>query len=193
MNQADSALGRLLYDAGLLQFGWFEHGDTVQPVAVHLEMIASFPDILARCVDVAVKYLDAAACDRLLGSPDAIPWATALSLASGIPLVYSRGTAEAAPVDLVGAYDGGHPVLLMANTIGVGRDPGLLVSKARRVGLEVHTLLAVLEVRAAPPTEGVQTITLLRLEDMVRQLSTDGRLPEGHAQAVLDWIAAPLS
>ncbi len=190
MNPADPALARLLFDAGLIQFGWFEHGDATQPVAVQLAMIASFPDILARLAEAAVASLDLARYDRLLSVVDALPLATALSLASGVPLVYSRGTAEPASADFVGAYDGGHPALLITNTVGAGRDLRPLVSKARRVGLEVNTLLTVLEVRAEAPIEGVQIVPLLRLEDVVRQLSADARIPANHVQATLEWIAA---
>ncbi len=122
---------------------------------------------------------------------DAIPFATALSLASGVPLVYSRGTAEPASVDLVGAYDGGHPALLLANAVGAGDDLRPLVSKARRVGLEIDTLLTILEVRAALPIEGVRIVPLLRLDAVVRQLSDAAGLPQQHTQTVLEWIAAP--
>ncbi len=190
MNQADPELARLLFDAGLIQFGWFERDDATQPVAVHLEMIASFPDILSRIVEAAAG-LDVPGYERLLSTADAIPLATALSLASGVPLVYSRGTAEPVSVDLVGAYDGGHSTLLIANTVGAGRDLRSLVSKARGVGLEVNTLLTILEVRAVPSIEGVRIVSLLRLEDVVRQLSADAGVPPRHAQAALDWIAAP--
>ncbi len=189
MSQADRSLARLLFDAGLIQFGWFEHDDAVQPVAVHLEMIASFPDILSRIVEAAAARLELSGYERLLGTPDAIPFATAVSLASGVPLVYSRGMAEPASVDLVGAYDGGHPALLVANAVGLGRDLPSLVSKARRVGLEVNTLLAILEVRAVPSFEGVRIVPLLRLGAVVSTLNAEGLMPPRHAQAVLIWIA----
>ncbi len=191
MHQIDPLLTRQLFDAGLIQFGWFERDEATQPVATHLDMIASFPDLLARLVEVAAARLDPSGYQRLLSTADAIPFATGLSLASGVPLVYSRGLAEPASIDLVGAYDGGHPTLLLTNAVGARRDLRLLVSTAQRVGLEVNTLLTILEVRAMSPQAGVQIVSLLRLDDAVRQLSADARLPARHAQAVLDWIGTP--
>ena len=48
----------MLLDAGLIQFGWFERDGAPEPVALHLEMVASFPDILARLADECRAVLD---------------------------------------------------------------------------------------------------------------------------------------
>ncbi len=186
-------LAQQLIECGLIQFGWFERDGATLPVDVHLEMIASFPDILAHLVAESRAVVDTAQFDRLLCKADSIPLGVAISLASGVPLVYSRGTSEALTSDLVGAYDGGHSTLLLANTVDAVRDLQPLVSSARRVGLQVNTLLTILEMRPMQPIEGLAQVSLLRLEVVVRDLSADHRLPAGHAQVILDWVAAPYS
>ena len=106
-----------------------------------------------------------------------MPFGVALSLRTGIPLVYSRGAGEAPVFDLVGAYDIGHPALLLTNSVGWRGSPDTLVKRARRVGLEVHTLLPIIEASAliAAPDE-LPMLPLLRLDEIVRELAQEGQL-----------------
>jgi len=128
--------------------------------------------------------------NRLLCTAASLPFGVALSLRSGVPLVYSRGSADAPVYDLVGAYDIGHPVLLLSNSVGLGDTHAPLMHAARRVGLETHTLLTIVELRRASQPDGIMVLPLLRLNDIVRALGDEGRLATGHVRAVLDWIDA---
>jgi hypothetical protein len=101
--------------------------------------------------------------------------------------VYSRGSGDQPVSDLIGAYDIGHPALLLTNSVGWEAYPAALISGAKRVGLEVHTLLTILETR--PVNEGVKVLSLLRLGDVVNAIEAAGRIPVRHALAVRDWAA----
>ncbi len=181
-------LARGLLDAGLIQFGWFRHDGASVPVALHLDMLASYPDLLQQAALEAQDKVAGLPANRLLCTADALPFGVAVSLRCGVPLVYSRGTTDSPVFDLIGAYDIGHPALLLTNSVGDGDAHTPLVSAARRVGLETHTVLSILEVRPAPQPDGITVLPLLRLADIVREMGDDGRLAAGHVRAVLDWI-----
>src|SRR4051794_36965583 len=101
-------------------------------------MLVSYPDILDQAALEAQSIVSTLNVTRLLCTPDAIPFGVAVSLRTGIPLVYSRGAGEAPVFDLIGAYDIDHPTLLLTNSVGWNEFPAALVKGAHRVGLEVH-------------------------------------------------------
>lgn len=180
----------LLLDAGLLQFGRFITKHGIIPLRTHLEMLASYPDVLAVVVERAATEISGLQVDRMLCGPSALPLGTALSMKTGIPLVYSRGSHAPAVNDLVGAYDIGHPTLVLANSLDAGDELALLVQKARHVGLETHTALVVLDTGHSIALQDVELRVLLRLEAVVSELAGSGRLPAGHAQQMRMWLDA---
>jgi hypothetical protein len=104
-----------------------------------------------------------------------------------VPLVYSRGSGDQPISDLIGAYDIGHPALLLTTSVGWEAYPAALISGAKRVGLETRTLLTILETR--PVREGATVLPLLRLDEVADELEAAGRLAARHAQAVRAWAA----
>lgn len=179
-------LAKRLIDVGLIQFGWFQHNGATLPFSVNLDMLASYPAILDQAAREAQDVAETLGATRLLCTADAVPFGVAVSLRTGIPLVYSRGAGEAPVFDLIGAYDIGHLTLLLTNSLGWNESPSALVKGARRVGLEVHTLVTLLEVH--PEASDFAVMPLLHLADVVRNMEAEGLLPRQHVQAVLDWI-----
>ncbi len=173
-----------LIEAGLIQFGWFQRDGLDLPVMLRLEMLVSYPETLNLLVQTAQELFPQVNANRLLCSADSVPFGVGFSLQTGIPLVYSRGTDSAPVFDLVGAYDIGHPALLITNTVGWQQSPERLIRAARSVGLEIHTLLTILEVRPIAPPDGITVLPLLRLSDLVRDLgipSAYGRSRAGYS------------
>ncbi len=179
-------LVELLLDAGLIQFGHFRAGDRFQPVLVNLHLLAAYPDLLRRVAQALAPLT--AGCDRLLCPPDSIPLGTAVSLETGIALVYSQGQGGPPVHDLVGAYDVGHPTALIANTPGGARLPKLLRG-AKGVGLDVKRVGCVLTAEHTPLDLEVRA--LLRLEDIAQALAAAGRLPRPQAEAIRVWLRQP--
>lgn len=179
-----SEFGAALVQAGLVQFGWYTPDDA--PYRFHLQMLPSYPDILRLFVDAGAAA--ARGADRLLAAADAVPFGVALSLATGVPLVYSQGAAAAAVHDLIGAYDIGHPALLVTNHLDDWDSAAALAAEARQVGLAVHSVLALAIGRTPPAVDGLQVTGLVHLDDLVRRLAEQGELPAQHARAVLNWL-----
>ena len=181
-------LAQLLLDAGLLQFGSFD-GD---PMQLSLEMLPSYPDILSKITDEAEVFIGSLEIQpqRLISTAASVPLGVAISLRTSIPLIYSRGTGGATVDDLVGAYDIGHPALLVASVIGGRVGLAEFVSKARRVGLQIQYCFGVIDLgtTSLENIESMSKTALLHLPTLIEILAADGYLPEGQAAAVQKWI-----
>ena len=125
-----NSLAALLLETGLLQFGRFITDDGPRPYQLQLDLLPSYPDVLAHITELAAPWVGDV--NHLLSSAEALPFGVSLSLRTHIPLVYARGTDALTVYELAGAYDIGHPALLLGNTLA----PSLitLAEKARVVG-----------------------------------------------------------
>jgi len=175
---------KLFIESGMLQFGWFEPGGI--PFRLMLDTLPAYPDTLKEVISAAKSYT--ANMNRLVSTHDALPLGVGLSLETNIPLVYSRGSAEAPSYDLVGAYDINHPTLLLVNTLDNAQNIQKLVTNARSVGLQIHQVLAILKINIPPMPADMRVEYLLDLRETVTFLVDAGRLPKGHGQAVGDWL-----
>lgn len=170
----------LLLRNGLLQFGLFDD----VPFKLNLDLLPSYPQVLRELVAGMMPLVDIGQYERLLCAPDAVPLGVLISQQAGIPLVYSLGSERPAAFDLVGAYDVGHPTLLVANQWPVA---GNLPMKAERVGLRVGSVLTVVDYGWA---DDLHVHALLRLPDVIAALEDTGRIPPGQADAVRRWLQA---
>lgn len=165
-----------LLDTGLIQFGLF--GVDERPMQLNFHLLPSYPDILAQLADRAAATIAESEYDHLVCDRDSLPFGVAVNQRTNIPLVYSLGTDKPGVYDLVGAYDVGHPALLLANTWYEGLSA--LIEKAGRVGLEIVATRVIASNGDIP--------SLIDLPQMVETLRRDGFLPSGQADAVQQWL-----
>ena len=189
-------LGLALAQAGLIQFGRFvQPDDTIWPVAVHLRWLPSYPALLRAVAAALVPLLDGIEADRVLTTADATPIGVALSLASDLPLVYPFGEVRdyTAAFAIEGAYDVGHPTLLLADVLADPDQARGIVALAGRVGLDVSAVLAVLDLGLGASerlaADGYTVRYLLALADLLPVLETEGLLPPAMRAAVEVWLA----
>jgi orotate phosphoribosyltransferase len=171
---------------GLLQFGRFQHNGVFEPFLSRLDMLGSYPDVLRALTDAAQHALAAfPRPERLLCTADALPLGIALALVLDTPLVYSRGRGEVPVDDLVGAYDIGHPTILIADTTGASVFD--LAERAARVGLDVRAICTIIEIAPTPTT--IPLIALIRLITLIDDPSAAVYLPTGQRTLVRAWLA----
>ncbi|PJF38935.1 MAG: hypothetical protein CUN55_15815, partial [Phototrophicales bacterium] len=91
-----------MLSTGLLQFGAFNLGETVQPFRINLDLLPSYPEVLHHITTLSDDLLKNVHYDHFLSTTDAIPFGVALSLHTSKPLVYSRGGKLSPAYDLVG-------------------------------------------------------------------------------------------
>ncbi len=163
---------------GLLQFGAFNLGEAVQPFRINLDLLPSYPEVLQQLATLTNDLLNHAHYDHLLSTIDAIPFGVALSLHTQKPLVYSRGGKLSPAYDLVGAYDVGHPAVLLTNVIVDGEALKPLIGAANRVGLAVHTIISIFSLSQYIALDDITVTALLPIHQVLAYLGEIGYLTE---------------
>ncbi len=174
-----------LAEAGLIQFGLF--GEQKKPFQLRLDLLPSYPQLLRDIVAASVPFVRG--FDRLVCTADSLPLGLALALETNIPLVYSRGRGQQAVNDLVGAYDIGHPALLLVQTLDDVESIEQFTKQAQQVGLGINSLLAIIATEKTGFALDIEVNALLQLTHMVDHLAAAGYLPDGHAQSIASWEA----
>ena len=186
-----STIPEWLLDTGILQFGHFVFDDTVAPVRFCPEYLPAYPQLLAEVGKLALGKFNALEVDHLIASADSVPLGLVCSLQTGLPLVYSRGRGEAAVYDLVGSYNSGHICTLLLNSAVKINAIQKFILNARSVGLQIQTIVTLLELRKfghlGHPAE-IPIQSLFQLGDLVPKFVTTRRLSKGQAHSVMNWI-----
>jgi hypothetical protein len=177
-------LAAALFEAGLIQFGWFENDQ--RPFRLEFDFLPAYPQLLRTLADHIRLLLDVQLPERIVASPEALPLGVALSLDTDLPLVYSRSGGGG--FDLIGAYNTGSTAVLL--TTAVSSETERLLSKCREVGLRMQSGIALIEVTKRAKSEPFPVHALLSLEEVVQSLRSEGYLPPGQAMAVLEWLRA---
>jgi hypothetical protein len=194
-SDASGALTLALAQAGLIQFGRFLQPDAaVWPVAFNLRWLPSYPALLREVAAVLGALLDGIGADRILTTADATPIGVALSLRTDRPVLYPYGELReyTAAFAIEGAYDVGHPTLLLSDVLIDAAHAGAITALARRVGLEIRAVLAVVDLglgaRGQLESAGYDVRCALTLAAMLPVLETSGLLPPAMRAAVEQWI-----
>ncbi len=180
----------LLLETGLVQFGRFNHAADPVPFRFSFEMLPAYPDVLRTIVVEAKSLLAGIRANRLLCTYDALPIGVGLSLETDIPLIYSRGSSEAPVFDLIGAYDIGHPGVLLTNVLADFDPIVQLMAGAKQVGLEIHFVLAIVNLGFKSSAQDIQVVELLQLPNLISELVLSRDLPDSQARTILQWIEA---
>lgn len=185
----NAELVQLFMEAGLLQFGRFQDSSGTRPFLTNLDYLPAYPDILKQVAAETRLHLDGLAVQRLVATPEAVPFGVALALETGISLVYSRGQGKEAVYDLAGAYNIGHASVLLVNTTETLLFLGGFIAGARRVGLDIHTAVAIFDPGTAAPKADITARAIINLPDALEILAAQGELPIQQASTVRAWIA----
>lgn len=192
------ALAFSLAEAGLIQFGRFVQPDgTVWPVQLRLRWLPSYPALLRQVAAALAALLDDGSVERLLAAPAAIPLGTALSLHTGLPMTCARESAADRSVAFAieGAYDIGHPTILLTDVLTGAAPAQQLIGLARLVGLEVQSILAAFDMGLGAPEQlraaGYQVLPLLALPDLLDPFAEKGLIPGSLRTTIQRWLADP--
>ncbi len=182
MTQADPhALIEGLTTHGLVQFGRFITEGQAQPLRFSLTLLPAYPHLLNAIADALAARIKRGVEFLLCANSD-IPLGTAVSLRTGIPLVFSVGQGQPPARDLVGAYDVGHRAALAAYQGRGLVDHSSIVRNAHRVGLDVVQHLTVLD-GSETGGDGI-----LNVFDLVETLQHNGKLSSPLAANVRNWL-----
>lgn len=139
---------------GLIETGCFKLGEFVlksgmkSPFYIDLRIASSHPPLLRQIARAYAQLLEGVRCDRIAGIPvAALPFATALSLETGIPLIYPRLSAKGHGTGntIEGSFKPGERVALVDDLITTGLSKIEAAEVLRAGGLVVEDLVVLLE------------------------------------------------
>jgi orotate phosphoribosyltransferase len=180
----------------LIQFGRFVQADGAEwPVALRLGWLPSYPALLRDVAAALDPLVAASGADRVLTTDTAIPLGVALALVADRVVLYPAAhPAEAgAAFAIEGAYDVGHPTVLLSDTLLDGAQAEAIRALASRVGLEIHAVFAVVDLglgaREALEAAGFSVAAVFTLREALPLLEDVGVLPPPMRVSVEAWLA----
>jgi uridine monophosphate synthetase len=186
-----------LADIGAVQFGDFTLASGQRsPIYIDLRLLASHPEVLAQVALVYAQVLAALDFHRLAAIPyAALPIGTAVSLATGRPLIYPRKEAKAhgGARQIEGAFEPGEKAVVLDDVITTGASKLAAIAPLEAAGLEVQDVVVLIDRegsgRADLAAAGYRLHAAFRLTDLVEALARMGRIQPHQRDRVIDFLA----
>ncbi len=182
-----------LAELGALQFGDFTLASGQRSsLYVDLRLLVSQPSLMqtaARAYARLLEYLD---CHRIAGIPyAALPIGAAVSLASGIPLIYNRKEAKSHGLgkDIEGIWRPGERVAVIEDVITTGGSIVSSVELFRSAGLVVEDAVVLLDRQQGGVENlqqaGIRVHSVLALDEVLQLLAATGHIPSDIREKLL--------
>jgi uridine monophosphate synthetase len=191
-----TALSTDLHAAGCVRFGEFTlRSGAVSPVYVDLRRLVGHPQVLRRVAEAYAGVLGGIACERIGAVPyGALPLATAVSLATGVPLVWPRpevkGHGTGSRVE--GEWEEGERVVLIDDVVTSGGSAVEAAATLRAVGLVVEDLVVLLD--RSPSTlpalsgAGLRLHSITTMRSLVDDLESAGAIDAVQHRSVVSFL-----
>ena len=174
-----------LADLGALQFGDFTLASGKRsPMYVDLRLLVSQPNLMQAAARAYAAKLDLLECDRIAGIPyAALPIGMAVSLASGVPLIYNRKESKSHGLgkDIEGLWQPGERVVIIEDVITTGGSIVSSVELFRAAGLVVEDAVVLLDRQQGGvenlANAGIRVHSVLELGDVLDLLAKTGHIP----------------
>ena len=174
-----------LAELGALQFGDFTLASGKRSsMYVDLRLLVSQPSLMQAAARAYASKLDLLPCDRIAGIPyAALPIGMAVSLASGVPLIYNRKESKSHGLgkDIEGLWQPGERVVIIEDVITTGGSIVSSVELFRAAGLVVEDAVVLLDRQQGGVENlrkvGIRVHSVLELSDVLDLLAATGHIP----------------
>ncbi len=181
-----------LADLGALQFGDFTLASGKRSsMYVDLRLLVSQPSLMHAAASAYTAKMDQLECDRIAGIPyAALPIGQAVSLASGVPLIYNRKESKSHGLgkDIEGLWQPGERVVIIEDVITSGGSIVSSVELFRAAGLVVEDAVVLLDRQQGGVENlakaGIRVHSVLELGDVLDLLAKTGHIPAEILQAL---------
>jgi uridine monophosphate synthetase len=190
-------LAEILLRTGCIQFGEFTLKSGIQsPIYFDLRRLAGYPAELQLIASQMVDLMQPLDFELIAGIPyAAIPIATAVSLASGWPMIYPRKEVkEYGTRALVeGVYTPGQTAVLIDDLATTGGSKLSAMETVNRAGIMVRDVVVVIDRQSGASrdlqTAGLQLHSLVTLEELINQWEASAEIPTGELQKVREFLS----
>jgi uridine monophosphate synthetase len=191
-------LSQNLFDIESICFGSFTLKSGVQsPIYLDLRRMVSFPALLRGLAELMSQELQTIDYDLLCGVPyTALPFATALSLLEGVPMLMRRkevktyGTRRC----IEGVFQEGQRCLVIVDLVTSGQSVLETVKPLEESGLIVRDILVVVDReqggRQYLEQQGYTVHALLSLHNLLDQLEEQGKIGRRTKEEVTNYLDA---
>ena len=174
-----------LAELGALQFGDFTLASGQRSsFYVDLRLLVSQPSLMQTAARAYARLLTQLHCDRIAGIPyAALPIGAAVSLASGIPLIYNRKETKSHGLgkDIEGIWQPGERVVVIEDVITTGGSIMSSVELFRSAGLVVEDAIVLLDRQQGGVDNlakaGIRVHSVLAFGEVLRLLASTGHIP----------------
>lgn len=195
--QASVHIADELLEVGCIQFGTFTLKSGLQsPVYIDLRRLVGNPPLLARVAAAYQSLLGSLRFDRLAAIPyAAIPIATAISLASGWPLIYPRKEAKeyGTRVEVEGVYRPGEIAVVIDDLTTTGGSKFETIEKLTALGLQVKDVVVLIDRQSGAAETlaqaGYHLHAVFTLTELLDHWERTNRVPAEKLSAVRKFLS----
>jgi uridine monophosphate synthetase len=185
-----------LIEIGAIKFGEFKlKSGILSPIYIDLRIIISYPQLLERIASSMIKLVQDSQFEKVAGIPyTALPIATAFSLQSGIPMIYSRkekkeyGTSQ----QIEGVWQVGEQVLVVDDLITNGESKFETFEIFEKVGLNIRDVVVLIDReqggRERLAEKGYRLHSLISIFEVLTQLKNQHKIDKMEYQRIYNFI-----
>ena len=185
-----------LISIGAVKFGEFKlKSGIISPIYLDLRIIISYPDILKNIATVLLTLSQELQFDKIAGIPyTALPIATAFSLASGHPMIYSRKERKAYGTGqmIEGVWEAGDQVLIIDDLITNGGSKLETFKIFLEAGLKVKDVIVLIDReqggREKLQQEGYHLHSAISIFDILERMKHLKQIGEMQYNEIFDFL-----
>lgn len=175
-----------LHKIGSVKFGEFTlKSGMLSPIYIDLRLVASYPEVLKQISNLITGILNGLETDLIAGIPyTGIPIATAVSLESGIPMIYPRkevkeyGTKKA----IEGVFTAGQTCVVIDDLITDGGSKFEAAKPLENEGLVVKDFIVLVDReqggKALLAEKGYNLYSVVTIHEVLNTLKEKGKISE---------------
>lgn len=189
-------LADYLLQVGCVKFGEFTLKSGMQsPIYIDLRLLASYPKLLSIAAMAYRSLIADLEFDRLAAIPyAALPIGTAISIQSGIPMIYPRKEVKEygtkSPVE--GQYEGGAKVLVIDDLVSSGESKFEAINQLVSSGLVVEDIAVLIDREGGAGTRlaqaGYRLHSVYSLSELLKLWEKSGKVSRDTVHVVMEFI-----